>query len=239
MEIKIYRQIWEEYNSLEGDFKNFIDYIPIEDEHLDTWSLKLGNILLILGSVLDSFFQVAIEDSYFDSIPKIKNIRSKSKKNITDYRKVFESYYKLSEKYVYIRSMERRIQPFVKWKQNQHLEWWRAYQLVKHNRFKNKKEAKLRHVLDGMAALFLLNVVHIPIRIVLARLRLWESAYNQSWNWNFIADSVFNNKEPIGEHDVFLFKTDLFGYILEGTSKETKNPEIWHKLLSLVREPMF
>lgn len=236
---KTYLQVWDEYNSLEDEFKNIIKYIPLEEEHLDVWSLKLGDILIVLGSAIESFFKFAIKDSIFDSTAKIENIRRKKETNIKDYSKVFEDYYDLSKKYVYIRSMGKFIRPFEQWAYNKPLEWWRAYQDVKHDRFVNKKEAKLKYVLEGIAGLFLLSVVHIPIRLILLRLGFLQSEYNDSWNVDFLESSVLNQKEPIKQHEIFLCKTDMFGYILEAISPDTKDHGIWQKLLAIVRKSRF
>lgn len=238
MSDKTYLEVWQEYRLLEQELREVFEYVPLENEHLEVWSLKLGNILIILGSVMDSFFKFALNDAIFDNMPIIIDVRRKTETNMGDYRAIFQDFYKLSEKKVYVRLSGNFLQPFKAFEDGKSPEWWQVYQNIKHDRFMNKKEAKLKYVLEAMAGLFLVNVIHIPLRIILVRLRLWESAYNTGWNWDFIADSILNQKEPIGEHDIFLLKTDIFGYILEGIP-ETKDPETWKKSLSLVKEPLF
>lgn len=239
MNDKTYFEVWQEYCLLERELREFVEYVPLENEHLEVWSLKLGNILIILGSVLDSFFKFALEDPVFDEIPVIEDIRGKTRTDIDDYKTVFQDFYNLSEKRIYVRLNGEFLQPFKAFGEHKAPEWWQAYQSVKHDRFVNKKEAKLKYILEGIAGLFLVNVIHIPIRVILVHLRLWEDAFNKGWNWDFVADSILNQKEPISEWGIFLLKTDLFGYILEGNDQETIDPRTWKRLLGLVSEPLY
>lgn len=233
---KTYLDIWNEYISLEKEFKRILENIPLVDEHLGVWSLKIGDALIVLGSVLDSYLKFAITDTSFDFLPNIADIRNKIETNMGDYREIFENYYNLSIKFVYIRPLDKRIQPFTNWAQSRSLQWWEAYQKVKHNRFTNKKEATINNLLDGMAGLFLLHVIHIPSRIVLLRLNLWQNTWGQNYGRIYLEDA-FNRKEPVGEPGVFYLETDLFGYILESSIPDSKEGLIWKNTLALLKEP--
>ena len=47
---------WEEdYISLEEEFMEILRYIPLSEEHEGVWSLKLANLLLLIGSSIESF----------------------------------------------------------------------------------------------------------------------------------------------------------------------------------------
>lgn len=236
---KTYLDIWNEYSSLEEEFKNIIQHIPLADEHMKVWSLKIGDILIVLGSVMDSFFKFSINHSIFDEVTNIQEIRSKSRLDMGDYREVFEKYYTPSNKYVYIRYMEKRIQPFDKWKTNSSLEWWEAYQHVKHDRFSNKKEATIENLLLGMTGFFLLNAIHIPSRIVLARRELWKDSYGNQYGPAFL-ENLLENNGPIQSLGGMLYlETDLFGHILDNGSKEYRDEAEWHKILKLLKEPSY
>lgn len=233
-----YLEAWNEYISLENEFKNIILHIPLVEEHLKVWSLKIGDILIVLGSVIDSFLKLSIKDKALDGAVNIKEIRKQKELNMAHYREVFDNFYNLSSKYVYVRHMEKRIQPFANWSNGRGLKWWNAYQNVKHDRFANKKEATVENLLYGLAGLFLLYIIHLPSRKVTARLKLWKDYHGGGW-----ADSFFETmivvKEPLPQPHVFFSETDLFGYILEGQAGETKLENTWHKLLKLLKEPLF
>src|SRR3989338_1463223 len=132
-------EIWKQYQALEKETKEVIEHIPLVEEHLSVWSLKLGDILIVLGSVIDSAFKFAIQYEGLDeTMPDVmKEIRAADRLDMGDYRKVFEGYYGLSAKHVYIRPLATRIQPFAKWRDGTSPDWWEAYQQVKHKKFEN------------------------------------------------------------------------------------------------------
>lgn len=234
-------EIWKQYQALERDAKEVIEHIPLVEEHLSVWSLRLGDILIVLGSVIDSVFKFALQyEGLTETMPDVmKKIRAKDRLDMGDYRQVFQDYYGLSSKHVYIRPLARRIQPFGKWADGRSPDWWDAYQGVKHDKFANKKDAQLRHVLDGLAGFFLLNVIHVPNRIVLARLKLWQNYYGQNYGERYL-ESLLGDKEPVSSSELFFVETDLYGYVVESDRREeTKQEATWHKVLALLKEPRY
>lgn len=234
-------EIWKQYQALERDTKEVIEHIPLVEEHLSVWSLRLGDILIVLGSVIDSVFKFALQyEGLTETMPEVmKKIRAKDRFDMGDYRQAFEDYYGLSSKHVYIRPLAKRIQPFEKWADGSSPDWWEAYQRVKHDKFVNKKDAQLRYVVDGLAGLFLLNVIHIPNRIVLARLKQWQDYWGQNLGERYL-ENLLREKEPISSSGVLFLETELYGYILESNRREeTKQEDTWHRVLALLKEPRY
>ncbi len=62
---KKYFQIWKKYESLEKEFDEILSWIPLEEGHLDVWSYRIGDSLLVTGSILDSVFKLCLMDKEF------------------------------------------------------------------------------------------------------------------------------------------------------------------------------
>jgi hypothetical protein len=150
---------WNEYKSLEEDFIKYLRFVPLADEHDNVWSLHLGDLLIRIGSILDSFFRRAIFSHELDTATNIKKHRAKNalKINMGTYREVFDSFYGLSSKKIYERRTFKSLTPFSNWSLNKSPDWWEVYNNVKHDRFENKKEATLKSTLNALGGLFLLK----------------------------------------------------------------------------------
>ena len=73
MEYFNFYSIWnEDYLQRESEFLEIIKYIPFETDHDEVWSLKLANLLLLIGSSIDSFLQSAM-NYCLNQIVKEKN----------------------------------------------------------------------------------------------------------------------------------------------------------------------
>lgn len=98
-----------------------------------------------------------------------KPVKAKKQKvdqlNITDYRNVFEDFYRLSSCEVIIAPLSIRLSslPYQEFSKKSP-PWWQEYNKVKHDLAGNFEKATLKIVLDSLAGLFLLNVVHLDAR---------------------------------------------------------------------------
>jgi len=238
---KKHLEAWNEYIALEKEIEEVLKHIPLTDEHLNVWSLKIGDLLIVLGSVIDSFFKLAIRDRMLDEVKNINNIRRKKQLTILDYKRTFASHYNLISKYVYVRPTGGRIQPFKKWTNKKPPDWWQSYQSVKHNRFDNKEKAKLGYLINSLAGLFLLNVIHLATRLTLCRLKLWNTYNARNYAPGYL-ESLILVKEPLNqrEFEIFYIETNLFGYILEDErNKDTTDEKVWNKVLNVLKEPRY
>ena len=202
---------------------------------------RVGDLLIVLGSVMDSFFKLSLDDSEFDNINGINIIRNKERTDINDYREIFEAYYKLSDKKIYVRSLDLFIQPFKDWKEGKSSLWWQNYQGVKHNRFINKEKATLETLLLGAGGLFLLIAIHLPSRLVLRRLDHIKTYWNK-YSGHFL-EQLLAKKEPVGEQstslEIFSIETKIFGYVYESLNPESRDENVQKRLLALLKEPKF
>lgn len=207
---------WEQYLSLEQNFLEYLRSVPLEKKHNEVWSYQLGNLIIDIGSVIDSFLRNSIYLQSLDSVPGIQEIRSKEKKkglSIGDYHKIYYKHYKLSSKSVYELRNYNKINPFYRWKSNPPPFWWTAYNKVKHNRFENRKRATLKSTLYALSALFLLNVTNpklVPYLVdigVIHRMG-WAEEYVKS---HIVDGSIVDVKPAM--HEPIHAKTELFGYI--------------------------
>lgn len=157
------------YGDLESNVIEFLRYIPLEYYPKDKdreliYSPKLANILISIGSQIDTFFRNWIlvqANCHAYSDKEIKKL------NFMNYRSVENDVY-LSNKKLTI-STEIIITPFdhwCNWKQNKNDPsrdtrcWWNAYNHIKHNSFFYRREGNMNNVIKSLGALFILNCEH-------------------------------------------------------------------------------
>ncbi|MCK9579843.1 MAG: hypothetical protein M0Q92_05260 [Methanoregula sp.] len=215
---------WEQYTSLEDEFLCFLKFVPLDENHYDTWSLVLGNLLNNTGSSIDSFFKNALTFEKFDTIENIEKIRTDEKyQNMTSYRNIFDSSYGLSQKEIFENKLWSKIIPFSSWSDNKSPDWWKNYTDFKHDRFSNRRKATVKITLNALGGLFLLNVIHLETRMILFRdgfIHAPEpidiSAFRE----------IISKTEPLDDIDRPVYaKSRLFGYIFEPTSKIINDTE--------------
>jgi len=231
---------WEEdYTPLEDEFINFIRYIPLAKEHEEVWSFKLVNLLLLIGSSIDSFFKCSIASLRASMIYRYletQNLRSfyapedfemaselhrlllkDEPPNMGLYRNIFEEYYNLSNKTVYVLRTKDEIKPFKEWMNGKSPEWWKIYRDLKHSRFGNRKSANLKIVLNALSALFLLNIYHTDTRGYLYNNGVIRSNMK-------LDDVFFNSREPDNMGQPLIAKTNIFGYIWDNEGFWKQHP---------------
>jgi len=172
--------MWAVYDDMEKSFLTFLDYVPLTYDHSKVYSHKLLQLILQIGAYVDTSFKEMATCSSFDGNVKCETIRKKCAKgetvNIDLAREAFEPIYRLSARFVVVKSPEysarvivERWAPFAEFKSGRSPKWWRAYNAVKHDWLANLKEANIRNTLHALASAFLLNVVHKPGLQALAR----------------------------------------------------------------------
>lgn len=223
---------WEEdYISLEEEFMEILRYIPLSEEHEGVWSLKLANLLLLIGSSIESFFKCSISSlkvsemyNYieihdysgrvgytpedFISISKLNKLLLEKRRDMGLYRDIFEDYYHLSNKTVFVLRNKKELIPFCEWSNGKPPQWWITYRDLKHSRFEHRKTANLKIVLAAMAALFLLNLYQENTREYLTNKGIIRSNMN-------LENSFFKSRNPQSFGQPIIAKTNLFGYIFD------------------------
>ncbi len=154
-----------------------------------------------------------------------KNLLNDKNPNMGLYRNIFQDYYKLSDKSIYVLRNKEELKPFKEWNDGKSPEWWNAYTKLKHSRFENRKLATLKMVLNALAALFLLNVYHVDNREYLVNNGIIRGNLNLSQDYR----NFFSSLKPINTLGPIIAKTNLFGYVWE-TKSSLWNQHPWQIL---------
>lgn len=217
----------QDYLNHEAVFLDYLKYVPLDEINENVWSLKLAEQLLLIGSSIDSFLKCAkssLRNSFIDErlINTFKGIcytyedfeeesifysrLLKNESNMGAFRELFENYFYLSDKIVYILINNNELRHFKKWADDKSPEWWKVYTKLKHDKYKNRKKATLKVVINALAALFLLNITHLQNRRYLIDIEIIRSNI-QLKEYDSFLNGDFHNINPI------IAKTKLFGYI--------------------------
>jgi len=239
-----FETFWDEdYLLLEKEFLNYIKFVPLTSEHYDVWSIKLANLLLLIGSSIDSFFKNALPytlsillseyysknhgqyHSRISELNKYHSMLENDKTNMGVFRDVFREFYKLGSNPVYVLSNKEKLIPFDKWEFDQTPSWWKVYRVLKHDRIKHRKSCTLGITLNALSALFLLNIYHLESRksLVIQNKDIIRSNMNLNSFSNFLDErGRINTIQPL------IAKTELFGYVYETEGYDYEYP--WHIL---------
>ncbi len=140
---------WPYYLSLESDVVGLSRYIEFDRENYGTYSTELARVLLATGSEVDALLK------------KLCKLFSpnRSPNRIDRYKSiVIQHLPSIHKQKVVSRRFELALRPWSNWSGDAQPDWWRAYNLVKHQRNLNFKEANLKNVLHSVAGLYLLNI---------------------------------------------------------------------------------
>jgi len=209
---------WNNYKSIESDFITFLDFVPYYKSNLKMYSPKLTGLLLRIGGYVDSAFKEMANYFEFDEILVYDRRKGKMKreknviKDIIDACGVFESIYKLSSNnggvlIAKLDSGDQSLHPFGGFSVVEKPEWWDAYNKVKHEYSLHFKKASIDKVLEGLAAAFLLNVVHYPsVKL------LWQLGYLKT-------GAQAGAKTGRGFTEIYLSETHADHYMVQAASE--------------------
>ncbi len=150
---------WPIYLNIEREFQQLLNFIHTNDEQLDVYSSKIGELILRSAYEIES---ISKELYYKNEGAEKGNIHF-------DYVAIeyLDKIWKLESKVIIISAINsyqtnRIIRPFIKdfKKENDSFtfSWNNSYQSLKHNRVKNIKLGSLKTLFDITAALFMLNI---------------------------------------------------------------------------------
>ncbi|MBU7045429.1 MAG: hypothetical protein HXS54_03250 [Theionarchaea archaeon] len=218
-------QLWRWYMEVEGRFNEYCEYVPLKEEHYKVWSLKLASIIIEICSILDSFFKVG--SSWIFNYPEIESRKfgdekkkiEADKTNIYIWKNIYDTFYSLSEKEIHVIPLRKSIHPFGKWKDGSELEWWKSYNVVKHDRFRELERASLETALFALAGLFLAIVIHVPIKPYLFDIGIIKFRGSSDPLLNCQCKDMLLRKEPavIYRDDSIIASTSLFSYEFQKT----------------------
>jgi hypothetical protein len=217
------QMVWASYEPLEDDFIDFLSYVPWTPKHKEVWSPRLANLLVNIGSIIDSTFKSYLESPILNTAKDIEKIRiDQGKQTINAFQKVYDAVYSFSDRDIYLLSPEEKLIPWSNWQKQDTPPWWTAYNKVKHDRFKNITKANLENTLNALSGLFLVCAILKEIRPYLVDIGIIK------WAWHgklYTGDlkQLLEENEPI--NDAFypiIARSKLFGYIFRSTGEYEK-----------------
>jgi hypothetical protein len=204
--------VWEVYQELEDEFLNLIKYVPLDPNHYQVWSNPLASLLNNIGSSVDSFFKNAILCPSIDDYSGINEIRNEvHTHNMSTYRKIFNSRYRLANKKIYEIKTYSSITPYSNWNEPSTPQWWKDYTAIKHDRFRNEKKATLKSTLEALGGLFILYLNQketIPVLVD-------RDIINSRGLSKYVRKDIILRGEPTPTGAIIYAKTPLFGYVFE------------------------
>ena len=208
---------------LERQFVEYLNYVPYLKGNEKTYSFRLANIILSIGSHIDSAFkEIAIFPEFFNKYPNM--LKPKDEHGDPRFPEIIDYYpinseYSLSERKIMFKVIPKRepIKPFETYKEKGKTvpPWWTNHNKIKHNFNKdNFRLANLLTARDAIAGAFLLNVVHKPAIYRLNEYGLLRPKYQQEPIKQYhIGDYLKNSKPPA------FIETEVFFYDYEDNPK--------------------
>lgn len=203
---------WARYLLLEKAFLEFLEYVPFVPKHYEVTSPFLDDLLIRSCTLLESFWKsAALCDSMDSCIYKydLEKIRTVEEGKITIFERVFNSFFKLSQKEIYYihRGYQHTFIPFENWEKDNHPKWWTIYNRLKHQGFANS--GTYIDVRNALGGLFLNLVIHKEMITYLEAI----SAINDVGYENL--KSLYRRAPDfsmIARHFNGVARTDLFGF---------------------------
>lgn len=160
---------WQVYLNLERELLGLADTIYINDEQQDVYSMRIADLLIRTVIEIEALAKelyltnggavVPDEEMYFDTVcmAYLDGLWILDKKVV---QVVSPSIYFEKEK-------NKEFCPLHKASKRgtSSADWNRAYQAVKHNRVKELSKGSIKHLIHGMAALYILNLYYREERI--------------------------------------------------------------------------
>ena len=168
----MFNMFWPIYTQLEKEFKEISYYITIDKKQLKTYSIKISDLILRVVSECENISS---------ELCKLEKIKFKDKKGhiktsiyFNEYIDKLNEIFKLENKLInpIYENIAKdaficKLEPFkktykkVNGKDKKILPWYYSYNKIKHDRIRNFKEANLENLINGLAALFLLNIYYL------------------------------------------------------------------------------
>ncbi len=162
---------WPIYKQLEKEFKELSFYITIDKRQLKTYSIKIADLLLRTVSECENIAK---------SLCKREGVKFKDKKGklrkvvyMNEYIEQLDIKFNLKDKlisftfenvventFAFKQTPFRKVKKVVNGKEKEIWSWYHAYNQIKHDRARNFKESNIENLIEGLAALFMLNIYY-------------------------------------------------------------------------------
>lgn len=140
---------WNYFLTIESDIDAISRFIEPCEDNYKTYSQELARILIASASEVDVLLKGVCEqiapEAKADKIGKYEVVIRDNIPQIFDFR-------------LQIPRWGLELTPWVDWTANHPPLWWTACNKVKHHRGKEYKRANLKHALNSIGALFIVNL---------------------------------------------------------------------------------
>jgi hypothetical protein len=138
---------WNYFLAIQQDFELISRYIEFTEENNKTFSIELARIIMSSSQEIDVVMK------------RICNLLGvENTENINDYRKVIkEKLPELIDEKIFIAKYGMKSQPWQNWSGDSNPIWWKANNLIKHQRTEHFKEANLQNAFNSLGALLIVN----------------------------------------------------------------------------------
>ncbi|MES2837655.1 MAG: hypothetical protein V4667_09040 [Bacteroidota bacterium] len=162
-------ETYEQYQIIEKDFIDFINVVPLAEEHYSVHSPFLRDIIIRACVQIEIFFKEWAKsnctmDNTNPLLKKYNKTDKKSKELKGERNWTFKDYYcfkqdvEHGDSSIKVRVLDIDIFPFENWTEEKPPFWWESYNSIKHSGFDNKKHSTLKNALYSLAALFQLHL---------------------------------------------------------------------------------
>ena len=155
---------WQVYLNLERDFLSIADTIHINDKQQEVYSMKIADLLIRTVIEIEALSKdlylsnggkmMDDADMYFDTV---------CMEHLNNLWKLDQKIVSVVSPAIYLEKEENIIlRPLFKANKRgtSSADWNKAYQAVKHNRVKELSKGSIKHLLHGLAALYVLNLYY-------------------------------------------------------------------------------
>lgn len=201
MEQKDAELVLDWYLELEQRFTDLLGMVPYAPETEAIQLPSISSVVLEACSLIDTVFRT----EFTGHKKKTRDLK------MPDYAKFYETTYGLSDRRtVYLRYPIEYVTPFYGWIANKRykgMEWWTAYNDLKHDRIANYSKSTMKTALHSLCALHqIIAVLPSFINCLLRR----NLMLNGNWNPIFVKD-ILNGETSNETYGVkAAFETDLF-----------------------------
>lgn len=203
----------------EAMLKDVLNIVPYSEEHLNVWSPILATVLLESCSQLDSLWKYRLKDLDKKYLEDDFRIKIPDRPKMTNHFSFWGGHVALSW-VVFWGGLPTMVTPFDAWKKDGKpkppveyapLDWWVAYNKLKHDRFLNQNKATLYFTVRALAGLF----------VAIIKSDFCQEAILQA-NWlsasEYVPEKPFDRVSP---YNYVTIETNLFSYAA-GWEKEQK-----------------
>lgn len=136
------------YTIIQNDLEKLFEYIEPSDEANSTFSYRIHELLMRTCIEIEANFKAILNE----------NVYSGSNYNIIAYKKIDITHHLSSYEVILPiwNGAPKVFTPFLEWKTNSPLTWYRAYNASKHDRQDEFKQANFENLLNAVAGLLVL-----------------------------------------------------------------------------------